>query len=205
MKERMYIKAQKRGGALLFYRHRERVGVATAECKQRRILDAWKERRLWCEGWGRKAGDERRRWFLKNVSHLYDWECLMIRLWRSTNPLIALWVGVTIAISYQVVMTAQTPSNMLCVFRWVQLLSLSSPRGREALEVAEMPDAEFNPNSMLQCSWWSKVAGKRYRRWLTARWSVTLIYCFHKYLLNSRFYVRCGHSKYIFQLKGNER
>lgn len=90
MKERMYIKAQKRGGAPLFYRHRERAGVATTECKQRRILDAGKERRLWCEDWGRKAGDERRRRFLRNLSHLCNWECLMIRLWRSTNPLIAL-------------------------------------------------------------------------------------------------------------------
>lgn len=90
MKERMYIKAQKRGGAPLFYRHRERAGVATTECKQRRILDAGKERRLWCEDWGRKAGDERRRRFLRNLSHLCNWECLIIRLWRSTNPLIAL-------------------------------------------------------------------------------------------------------------------
>lgn len=41
----------------------------------------------------------------------------------------------TIAISYQEVMMTQTPSNILCVFRLVQLLSLSNPRDREAVEV----------------------------------------------------------------------
>lgn len=40
MKERTYIRAQKQGGALLLYRHRDRAGVATAEYKQSRILDA---------------------------------------------------------------------------------------------------------------------------------------------------------------------
>lgn len=40
MKERMYVKVQKLGGTVLFYRHWQKVGIATVECKQGTFLDA---------------------------------------------------------------------------------------------------------------------------------------------------------------------
>lgn len=34
MKERMYTKVQKQEGTVLFYRHWQKVGIATVDCKK---------------------------------------------------------------------------------------------------------------------------------------------------------------------------